>query len=312
MKIKVGISSCLLGEKVRYDGGHKLDHYLKDTLGQFVDWVTVCPEVECGLSVPREAMRIVKTDESIRLLGVYSKKDYTDLMEKWIEEKINDLKKYDLCGFVFKSRSPSSALYSAKLYNEKGTVIDNVPGFFGKAFVEHFKFIPVEEDGRLNNPWIRENFIERVFIYHRWQEIAKSGLTYGKLIDFHTQVKLSLLSHSPVHYKNLGKLIAEGRKNKDIYELYLSQLMEGIKLRATVKKNTNVLHHIIGYFKKQLDSDDKKELLEVIENYHKGLIPLIVPITLISHYVRKFNIDYLKNQFYLNPYPLELMLRNHA
>lgn len=311
MKIKVGISSCLLGEKVRYDGGHKLDHYLKDTLGQFIEWVPVCPEVECGLGVPRESMRLVKVGDEVRLMTIKSKIDHTERMERWIKEKLKALENYDLCGFVFKSRSPSSGLYSAKVYDEKGNFIGKTAGFFAKAFSEYFKNIPVEEDGRLQNPAIRENFIERVFIYHRWLEIKKSGFTYKKLIDFHTNLKLTLLSHSPKHYRLLGKFVAEGRKNKNIYEEYFSELMEGLKLKATVSKNTNVLYHIVGYFKKHIDSDDKKELLEVIENYHKGLIPLIVPITLINHYVKKFNIEYLQNQFYLNPYPVELMLRNH-
>lgn len=311
MKIKVGISSCLLGEKVRYDGGHKLDHYLKDTLGQFIEWIPVCPEVECGLGVPRESMRLVKVGDEVRLMTIKSKIDHTERMEKWIKEKLKALENYDLCGFVFKSRSPSSGLYSAKVYDEKGNFIGKTAGFFAKAFSEHFKNIPVEEDGRLQNPAIRENFIERVFVYHRWLEIKKSGFTYKKLIDFHTNIKLTLLSHSPKHYRLLGKFVAEGRKNKNIYEEYFSQLMEGLKLKATVSKNTNVLYHIVGYFKKHIDSDDKEELLEVIENYHKGLIPLIVPITLINHYVKKFNIEYLQNQFYLNPYPVELMLRNH-
>lgn len=311
MKIKVGISSCLLGEKVRYDGGHKLDHYLKDTLGQFIEWIHVCPEVECGLSIPREAMRLVKVDDGIRLMTIKSKVDQTEKMEIWIKEKLKKLESLDLCGFVFKSRSPSSGLYSAKVYTNDGKLIGKSAGLFAKAFSEYFKNIPVEEDGRLQNPSIRENFIERVFIYHRWHELKKSGFTYSKLVDFHTRIKLTLLSHSPVHYRNLGKMVADGKNNKNIYEEYFSILMEGLKLKATVSKNTNVLYHIIGYFKKHLEPEDKNELLEIIENYHKGLIPLIVPITLINHYVKKFNIEYLKNQFYLNPYPIELMLRNH-
>ncbi len=312
MKIKVGISSCLLGEKVRYDGSHKLDYYLKDTLGQFVEWIPVCPEVECGLSIPREAMRLVMFNNDVRLVTINSKIDHTERMEKWIKAKLKELQELNLSGFVFKSRSPSSGLFSAKIYSVDGKLLGKSSGLFAKAFKEYFKDVPVEEDGRLQNPWIRENFIERVFVYARWQELKKVGLTYDKLIDFHSKIKLTLLSHSPVHYKILGKLVAEGRKNNKVYEEYLYHLMEGLKLRATVKKNTNVLYHILGYFKKNLDVDDKNELLEVIENYYKGLIPLIVPITLIKHYVRKFNIEYLNKQFYLNPFPMELMLRNHV
>lgn len=312
MKIKVGISACLLGEKVRYDGGHKLDHYLRDTLGQFVEWIPVCPEVECGLPVPREAMRLIKTSDKVRLITVNSKIDHTERMEIWIKEKLKELQKLDLSGFIFKSRSPSSGLYSAKVYTKNGKLIGKSAGFFAKAFIEHFKYIPVEEDERLQNPWIRENFIERVFIYHRWRELERTGLTYNKLIDFHTKMRLTLLSHSPNHYRNLEKLVAEGSKDKKIYGKYFVYLMEGLKLKSTINKNANVLYHIMGYFKKHLNVEDKKELLDIIENYRKGLIPLIVPITLIKHYVEKLKIEYLKNQFYLNPYPMELMLRNHV
>ncbi|MCX7770735.1 MAG: DUF523 and DUF1722 domain-containing protein [Proteobacteria bacterium] len=312
MKIKIGISSCLLGEKVRYDGGHKLDHYLKETLGQYVEWIPVCPEVECGLPIPREAMRIVKEGDTLRLETVKSKIDHTERMQRWIKEKLKALEREELSGFVFKSKSPSSALFSAKVYSKDGKVIGKSAGFFGKAFTQNFPQIPVEEDGRLQNPWIRENFIERVFIYQRWQNLKEKGLRYNKLIEFHASMKLTILSHSPNHYKRLGRLIAEGRKDSDIYDKYFAILMEGLKLRATIKKNTNVLYHIMGYFKKLLTKEEKEELIELIENYHKGLIPLIVPITLLNHYVKKFHIKYLENQFYLDPFPSELMLRNHV
>jgi uncharacterized protein YbgA (DUF1722 family)/uncharacterized protein YbbK (DUF523 family) len=311
-KIKLGISSCLLGEKVRYDGGHKLDHYLKETLGQFVEWVSLCPEVECGLPIPREAMRIVKLGNELRLMTVRSKIDHTQKMKNWIEKKLKVIKEEKISGFVFKSKSPSSALFSAKIYSENGIVLGKSAGFFAKAFTEHFPDIPVEEDGRLQNPWIRENFIERVFIYYRWQDFIKDAFSYKKLIEFHTHIKLTLLAHSPTHYKELGAMVAQGRYEKGIAEKYLKILMSGLKLRATIKKNTNVLYHIMGYFKKLLTLEEKNELIQLIENYHRGLIPLIVPITLINHYVNKYQIEYLKNQFYLNPFPAELMLRNHV
>jgi uncharacterized protein YbgA (DUF1722 family)/uncharacterized protein YbbK (DUF523 family) len=311
-KIKLGISSCLLGETVRYDGGHKLDHFLKDTLGKFVEWVPVCPEVESGLPVPREAMRLVGNPESPRLVKTRSGEDYTDRMVAWAGKRLSALEKEDLCGFVFKSRSPSSGMQGVKIYGPSGIPSRSGSGIFARAFMEKFQFTPAEDEGRLNDPGLRENFIERVFVYKNWKEFRKRG-SLRNLVEFHTDHKLLFLSHSTAHYRALGKLVANAKERPDsLYNEYLKLMTECLKLIATTKKNTNVLHHIAGYFKKQLQPDEKQELLGVIEEYHSGFIPLIVPVTLIRHYVRKYDEPYLKRQVYLNPHPAELMLRNHA
>ena len=313
-KIIIGISSCLLGEKVRYDAGHQLDRYITDTLGQYFEWVPVCPEVEYGLSVPREPMRLVGDPDSPRLITIRTGIDHTEGMLKWAEQKLKELEKEELCGFIFKSRSPSSGIGGVKVYTLSGMPSQRGIGLFGRAFMNKFPVIPVIDDGRLHDPGLRENFIERVFVYKRWQEFIKKGGLIRDLVAFHTEHKLLILSHSPRHFSVLGQLIAKLKQNKpeDLNAEYVNLLMECLRLVATVKKNTNVLQHIIGYFKNHLSSDDKKELLEVIENYHKGYIPLIVPIVLVKHYVKKFNEPYLQRQYYLNPHPLELMLRNHA
>jgi len=313
-KIKIGISSCLLGEKVRYDAGHQLDRYITDTLGQYFEWMPVCPEVEYGLPVPREPMRLVGDPDSPRLITIRTGIDHTEGMLKWAEQKLKELEKEELCGFIFKSRSPSSGIGGVKVYTPSGMPSQRGIGLFGRAFMNKFPVIPVIDDGRLHDPGLRENFIERVFVYKRWQEFIKKGGLIRDLVAFHTEHKLLILSHSPKHFSVLGQLIAKPKQNKpeDPNAEYVNLLMECLRLVATVKKNTNVLQHIIGYFKNQLSSDDKKELLEVIENYHKGYIPLIVPVVLVKHYVRKFNEPYLQRQYYLNPHPLELMLRNHA
>ncbi|RPI38158.1 MAG: DUF1722 domain-containing protein [Nitrospiraceae bacterium] len=312
-KVKLGISSCLLGERVRYDGGHKLDHFMKDTLGLFIEWVPVCPEVESGLPVPREAMRLVGDPEAPRLVKSRSGNDYTDSMVTWAKRKLAEIEKEDLCGFIFKSKSPSSGMRGVKVYGPSGIPSRAGVGIFARAFMEKFPRTPVEDEGRLCDPGLRENFIERIFVCKRWKEFTQKG-TVRDLIEFHTDHKLLVLSHSPGHYSALGNLVANSRKYKSqvLQEEYLSLLMEGLKLIATVRKNTNVLHHMMGYFKKQLQSEEKKEMLEVIEEYHKGFIPLIVPVTLIRHYVRKYDGAYLKRQYYLNPHPAELMLRNHV
>lgn len=313
-RIRIGISRCLLGENVRYDGGHKLDHYLAYTLGKYVEWVAVCPEVEYGLPVPREAMRLVGDPEGPRLMTIRSKTDHTDGMKKWTDGKLEELEKENLCGFIFKSRSPSSGIRGVKVYSESGIPSKSGAGIFGGAFVRHFPLIPSEDDGRLHDPQLRENFIERVFVLKRWQSFMAGSRTLKDLIEFHTGHKLLLMAHSPEHYRKLGKLVANAKKIKkdDLLREYIGQMMEGLRLLATARKNTNVLMHIMGYFKQDLTAQEKQELLEVITNYHKGLIPLVVPVTLINHYVRKFDERYLKKQYYLNPHPLELMLRNHV
>ena len=313
-KIKIGISSCLLGEKVRYDAGHQLDRYITDTLGQYFEWVPVCPEIEYGLPVPREPMRLVGDPDSPRLLTIRTGIDHTEGMLKWAEKKLKELEKEELGGFIFKSRSPSSGIGGVKVYTSSGMPSQRGIGLFGGAFMNKFPVIPVIDDGRLHDPGLRENFIERVFVYKRWQGFIKKGGLIRDLVAFHTEHKLLILSHSPKHFSVLGRLVARPKhyKPEDLNAEYVNLLMECLRLVATVKKNTNVLQHIVGYFKNQLSSDDRKELLEVIENYHKGYIPLIVPVVLVKHYVRKFNEPYLQRQYYLNPHPLELMLRNHA
>jgi uncharacterized protein YbgA (DUF1722 family)/uncharacterized protein YbbK (DUF523 family) len=313
-KITIGISSCLLGENVRYDGSHKLDHYLVETLGKYVEWVPVCPEVESGLPVPREAMRLVGDPVSPRLITRKSRKDHTEKMLRWAEKKCKELERQNLCGFIFKSRSPSSGIRNVKVYTSAGMPGRTGKGIFGGAFMEQFPLIPAEDDGRLHDPALRENFIERVFVLKRWRGFLEHGAKPGDLVAFHTSHKLLLMAHSQKHYRLLGRIIANTKKlrHQEALSQYITLFMDALKLIATVKKNTNVLMHIMGYFKKNLSSDEKKEMLEVIENYHRGFVPLIVPIVLINHYVRKYDEPYLKKQNYLNPSPLELMLRNHV
>ena len=313
-KIRLGISACLLGQNVRYDGGHKLDRYLTDTLGQYVEYVPVCPEVECGLGIPRESMRLVGDPQSPRLVTVRSGQDLTERMLSWAVGRVGELEKEGLCGFIFKSDSPSSGMERVKVYNEKGMPEKAGRGMFAKTFMDHFPLIPVEEEGRLHDPKLRENFIESIFTLRRWREVVGGKRSLGNLVAFHTQHKLLTLSHSEKHYRAMGKLVAEGKKLplNDLYASYETLLMEALKLRTTVKKNTNVLQHMTGYFKDQLSKDEKQELLEILDEYRKGFIPLVVPLTLINHYVRKYKEDYLKQQIYLNPHPVSLQLRNHA
>ncbi len=313
-KIKLGISTCLLGENVRYDGGHKLDGFLTDTLGQYIEYVPVCPEVECGLGVPRESMHLEGNPDSPRLVTIRTKQDMTDCMVQWAQKRVIDLEKKDLCGFIFKSDSPSSGMERIRVYNEKGIPVKKGVGIFARIFMDHFSLLPVEDEGRLHDPELRENFIERIFTLKRWREVLGKKENRGNVVDFHTKHKLLILSHSPKYYQMMGKLVAQAKNLplKELFQEYQTLLMESLGLKTTPKKNANVLQHMMGYFKEQLSSDEKQELLEVIDLYRKEIIPLIVPITLINHYVRKYDQPYLKKQIYLNPHPLELQLRNHV
>lgn len=313
-RIKLGVSKCLLGENVRYDGGHKLDRFIRDTLGEYVDFVPVCPEVECGMPVPREAMRLVGDPKSPRLVTIRSKTDMTKQMLHWATARVHELESEGLCGYIFKRNSPSSGMERVKVYNEGGMPSKTGVGLFAKTFMDHFPLLPTEEEGRLHDPQLRENFIESIFALKRWRETKAENLTTGNLVAFHTRNKLQLMSHSIVEYRAMGKLVAMGKKLpvKDLYSKYETLLLKALSLKCTVNKHTNVLQHMMGYFKKQLSPDEKQELLDVIFDYKNGMTPLIVPVTLFNHYVRKYDEVYLKQQTYLNPHPTALKLRNHV
>jgi len=311
--IKIGISSCLLGKKVRYDGGHSHDRFLTQTLGLFAEYVSVCPEVECGMPTPREAVRLVGTNKNPRLITQKTRVDKTEQMQNWIKGRLKELAKEDLCGFIFKSKSPSSGLYRIRVYGDDGIVRKNGAGLFAKAFTEAFPRIPVEEAGRLHDPKLRENFIESIFSLQRWRRLIEQNKSLGGLVEFHTHNKLLILSHNQDIYRKMGRLVAQG-KNFDLNQLfdrYEELLLKALKLNTTLQKNINVLQHMMGYFKKDLSGDEKQELLSVIDQYRSGYVPLIVPITLLNHYVMKYEQPWLKTQTYLNPHPFELKLRNY-
>jgi uncharacterized protein YbgA (DUF1722 family)/uncharacterized protein YbbK (DUF523 family) len=311
--IKVGVSSCLLGEKVRYDGGHKHDRYITDVLGKYFVFVPVCPEVGCGMTVPREAMRLEGDPANPRLVTNKTRVDKTLQMHAFCRSTVKALAGEDLCGFIFKKDSPSSGLFRVKVYTD-GMPARSGSGLFAAAMVKKFPLLPVEEEGRLNDPCIRENFIERLFSYRRWKDFLLDKPDLGSLVSFHTRHKLLIMAHSTQIYRDMGSLVAHGREMKwpELVPRYEELFMKALALHATVKKNTNVLMHIMGYFKRELSSDEKDEILGIINQYHDHLLPLIVPLTLLKHYVSKYDQLYLKQQVYLSPHPVELMLRNQV
>jgi uncharacterized protein YbgA (DUF1722 family)/uncharacterized protein YbbK (DUF523 family) len=313
--IRIGISACLLGKKVRYDGGHKQDRFLTDTLGQYFSWVSVCPEVEFGLGTPRPTIRLERRGEKIHLIMPSEQRDITKGMQTWSHQRTKALTHDDLCGFVLKNRSPSCGMERVKVHPEKqGPSRKDGRGVFAEALLKQFPNLPIEEEGRLCDPRLRENWITRVFAYHRVTRLWQSRWTIGDLVAFHTAHKYLLLAHSPQTYRDLGRLVAAAKQHprNKLKAIYERELMEGLKKIATAAKNTNVMQHMAGYFKKQWDSPSRRELLSLITDYREGFVPLIVPLTLIAHYVRIFDVEYLRGQVYLNPHPKELALRNHV
>jgi uncharacterized protein YbgA (DUF1722 family)/uncharacterized protein YbbK (DUF523 family) len=309
-KIPLGISSCLLGNRVRYDGQHKRDKFLAETLGPWCDFYPVCPEVECGLTIPREAMRLVGDKDRPRLITWKSRVDYTDQMEKWSYEKCREWEDKEISAFVFKSKSPSSGLSRVKIYNEKGDVISREgQGIFARIFTERFPHIPAEDEGRLNDPEIRENFVETLFVLHRWKTVLKEGSPKA-LIDFHSRHKYTFMARNQKILREMGPLLADlgGDNLPKVREEYFSLILDILKIQKNRKNIFNVLQHMAGYFRENLNADERGELREITEEYSKELIPLLVPLTMIRHFCRKYDQTYLLEQHFLNPHPLEMKL----
>jgi uncharacterized protein YbgA (DUF1722 family)/uncharacterized protein YbbK (DUF523 family) len=312
--IRIGISACLLGEPVRFDGGHKRDAFLTETFGRFVEWVPVCPELECGLGTPREAMRLVHIEQGLRLLTVKTGIDLTEQMERFSRSRISALVRDDLSGYVLKKDSPSCGLERVKIYDRHGSAVRGGRGLFATALVEAFPHLPVEEEGRLADPRLRDNFIERVFAYWRLRGLLNGRWTLGGLVRFHTAHKLLLLAHAPQAYRGLGQLVAgaRGMSRQELERRYFDGFMHALAQLSTTRRHTNALQHMAGYFRDRLDAASKRELAETITDYGRGLVPLVVPLTLIRHHVRTLDVTYLAGQTYLEPHPKELMLRNHV
>lgn len=289
---------------MRYDGGHKKDPFLTDMLGKYVDWVPVCPEMEVGMGVPRESVQLVESPMGIRMMGAGSKADWTDSMNAFSSRRAIQL--HGLHAFIFKKGSPSCGISGVPVYSRKG-VKETGRGLFADTMIRMYPLMPVEDEGNLHDPILRENFIERAFCYQRLANLIAAP---SDLLTFHTRHKMILLSHSPEHYRVLGRIAA--RAGKEALPEYSRRFMAALKIKVTPRKHANVLQHLMGFLKKFLDANDKQELILSIEEYREGRVPLIVPITLLKHHFRKHPIPWIQQQFYLDPYPAELMLRNHA
>jgi uncharacterized protein YbgA (DUF1722 family)/uncharacterized protein YbbK (DUF523 family) len=312
--VRIGISACLLGDEVRFDGGHKRDAFLTDVLGPHVEWVKVCPEVEVGMGTPRETLRLLRNGNELRMQTTRTGVDYTDRMNRWSKKRVEELAREDLSGYVLKKDSPSCGMERVKVYGGGAVPARTGRGLFASALLERFPLLPIEEEGRLNDPHLRENFIERVFAYRRLTDLFTGKWSNGSVVRFHTSHKMALLAHSTTAYQRLGRLVADvaATPRQEFRREYQQQFMETLRLPATRKRHTNVLMHMAGHLTDRLDRDSRHELAGAIDEYRRGLVPLVVPLTLVRHHVRVADVEYLRGQTYLEPHPRELMLRNHV
>lgn len=311
--IPVGISSCLLGNKVRYDGGHKRSKYCLNVLSECFDLTPFCPEVAIGLSTPREPIRLVGSADSPRVVGVKNPDlDVTDQLIAYANTVSENQK--SLCGYILMKGSPSCGMERVKVYHENGMPNVAGSGAYAAQIMRNNPALPVEEDARLNDPVLRENFITRVFVYSSWQEEVMQSPSLHEVIQFHSRHKYQLMAHSYEGYKQLGRYLADEAPKKEldvVLSEYILALMTHLKNRASRKSHTNALMHIMGYLKRDVDADTKQDLLEAIEQYRTSQVHLVVPLTLLKHYLKRHGSEYIQSQAYLDPYPHELGLRNY-
>ncbi len=311
-KIKVGISACLIGEKVRYDGGHKTSNFCKNQLSKWVTYVPVCPEMAIGMGTPRKTIRLVEEDQKIHVRATDGSFDVTEKMEDFSAKKTAELDY--LSGYIVCAKSPSCGMERVSVFrqNPKEKWFDQDKagvGVFTRNLMERYPLLPVEENGRLNDTHLRENFVTRVLAYHDWMQLKHAGFTRQCLIDFHSRYKYLLMAHQPSKYRELGPILADIQDIEETAEAYFTGFMTALKTPCTRKNHTSVLQHLQGYFKKQLNSSQKQLLASNIDKYRRGLLPLMVPVTLIRQYLNDYPNEYLSKQVYLQPHPEELSLR---
>lgn len=312
--VRIGVSACLLGETVRYDGGHKRDAFLVGTLGRFVEWVPVCPEVELGLGTPRDTLRLERRGGAIRLVVPKGDRDLTGAMRSYAERRVAQIERLELSGYVLKKDSPSCGMERVRVYDAHGVPARGGRGLFAEALLARLPDLPVEEEGRLGDARLRENFIQRVFARHRLRGFFSGRWTVGGLVAFHATQKLLLMAHSPQAYASIGRLVARARgmERTELARTYTQETMVALSRPATPRRHANALQHMLGHFSDALAPAERAEMVSLIEDYRHGLVPLVVPLTLVRHHVRRLEVSYLLGQVYLQPHPKELLLLNHV
>ena len=311
-RIRVGISSCLLGATVRYDGGHKRDAYITGTLARYFEFVPLCPEVAIGLGTPRPPIRLVRSDGETRVRGKADRsRDVTEALRDYARSTASRLTG-EISGYIFKRASPSCGMERVKVYGENGMSAGRGTGAYAGALMAAMPLLPCEEEGRLGDPDLRENFIERVFVFDRWRKLVRAGLTPSGLVEFHTTHECLMLAHNQAAYRRMGRLVARAGEPglEGLAAEYARELMTALKRRATRGRHANVLEHLFGFVSRHLDSADRAEMVDVLADYRAGLLPRLVPVTLLEHHFRRHPNAYVERQVYLEPHPKELLLRN--
>lgn len=310
--IRIGVSACLTGRNVRFDGGHKRNRFITDELAEYFEFVSFCPEVAIGMGTPRQPIRLVGDQQSPQAVGVKTPELNVTRPLREYGRKVADGSIDELCGFIFKKDSPSCGIARVKIYNDKGMAERSAMGLFAKEIMQAHPLLPVEEEGRLNDADLRDNFITRVYVYARWKQMLAGQLTKSALISFHSRHKYLLLAHSTVVYRQLGQLLSDlnGVSIREIADSYISRLMQSLSKLATRQRHTNVLQHLLGYLKSNLDSAHRTDLADSIDAYRRGEYPLVVPMRLLQHYFKIYPHPYVDQQVYLNPHPQALRLRN--
>jgi uncharacterized protein YbgA (DUF1722 family)/uncharacterized protein YbbK (DUF523 family) len=312
--IRLGVSSCLLGNAVRYDGGHRRDAFVADRLGSFVEWVPVCPEVEVGMGTPRPMLHLVREGDDVRMLEVASGRDHTRAMQRFASHRVRALRGLALCGFVLKRNSPSCGVTRVKVDGDRKAPAKDSRGLFASELMSACPNLPVEDEGHLNDAKLRESFIERIFAYRRLCGLFHGRWTKGQLVAFHTAHKLQLMVHAREFYHELGRLVSsiDQRPRAEIREAYKRGFMAALARPASRGRTADVLQHAAGHLKKSLDSTSRMELADLICDYRLGNVPLVAPVTLLRDHAHRLEVAYLNGQTFVDPHPKELMLRNHA
>ncbi|WP_229157434.1 YbgA family protein [Fluctibacter halophilus] len=309
--IHVGVSACVLGDKVRFDGGHKRSNYVTDYLGAVFRFEPICPEVAMGMPVPRPAIRVQELGNEIHLVDSKdSALRHTDSLNRVFEQQRGKMAALD--GYIFCAKSPTCGVERIKVYGESGELLHRKGrGLFAQQVMDAYPCLPVEEDGRLNDMGLRESFITKVYVHHRFRHDVLAKPSAAALVDFHSRHKFLVMAYNPKMYQAIGRLVSgAGKEHLDtLFSQYLTMLMQTLSKPTNRRKHTNVLMHLQGFFKKYLDPQEKQELAEQIDKYRLGYVPLLAPITLLQHHLRKYPNDYLSNQVYLAPYPEQLGLR---
>jgi len=312
-KITIGVSACLLGNEVRFDGGHKRSRFITDTLAEYFVFAAFCPEVAIGMGTPRQPIRLTGDASNPEAVGVKTPElNVTRPLRAYGKKVAGEID--ELCGFIFKKDSPSCGMERVKVYNDKDMPERSGTGLFAREIMKAHPLLPVEEEGRLNDAVLRDNFITRVYVYARWKALIDTGLSKPGLLGFHASHKYLVMSHSTVMYHQLGRMLSDLTRAPlaDVADRYIASLMQALCKPSTRKRHSNVLQHMLGYLKNNLDSAHRTDLDKTIDAYRRGEFPLIVPIRLLQHHFAIHPHPYINEQVYLNPHPQALLSRNNV